>query len=198
MRSHGLALVLTAAIPASEARAQDAPSLEAADHCAGTDDCKKHGHCFSEGARCVARNEADCSASTTCRDHGLRCKLDRRIEKCVSQVGAHSFDASVSDSLRPDVRYDPHAEGPNPDVLLGFGVTFTILGVGSGLATGILFSSANTSHGRDGDAFMSAGWITLGAGFALLAGGIPMVVAGSRPRYYYAVTPGSLMFGGRF
>jgi hypothetical protein len=137
-----------AASPASE---DDRAGHELTDEtCAASYECRRHGWCAAEGAKCVAASTQDCTASTTCRESGMRCHFDSVSKKCVSALARPKparepqgvSEWSESPSTTFDSRYAVREAGVALTVIGGVGML-------TGLVAGGLWELSNDPDTQD-------------------------------------------------
>jgi hypothetical protein len=141
--------------------------------------CTRHGRCMGENGVCVARSQADCAASTVCREHGLRCELDSEAARC-----------GESPEDRERLSHDPP---PDPQdgrrVALALGVVSTVLGLGAAIALPLMWAELPR------DERLSAAIGLPVASLTGFVGGIGLVVYGAstpfdgRPSQWSALSP---------
>jgi hypothetical protein len=158
------ALALALALPRAAYADEPAP----ADPCRESLACTRHGRCSSEGGRCVALDAADCAASSSCVEHGLRCELDPSAQRC----GKSPSDAERLSQELPADGIDPWTRD------LALGIVLTVLGIGGAVATPFVLQSA-----EDGDATVEAVGVGLSS-FSSFAVGVTFITlcAYSPPR----------------
>jgi hypothetical protein len=166
-----LALALLLAAP-SAAHAEEVTCRESVA-------CTRHGRCVREAGACVARSEADCAASTACREQGLRCELDAQAGRC----GRSPDD---SERLSHDLPRDPQSAR---NAALALGVVSTVLGLSAAVVLPLVWSELR------GDERLSAAiGLPLGS-VTCLVGGIGLIVYGAstpfdgRPSQWSALAP---------
>jgi hypothetical protein len=158
----GLLLLGAPGAAYAEGEAQPAPTE---DPCRETIACARHGRCSSDEGRCVALDEADCAASSTCQEHGLRCELDAAARRC---------GGSASDEER--LSHEPPAGGIDRrgrDLAIGF--VLCALGIGAGIATPFFLEAVEAG---DADPLEAAALVASGVGtFGL---GVTFITLGAR------------------
>lgn len=195
MRRHLGSVTLFAALllGGAHASAQDGQAPDGAIRCAETAECKSFGRCSTEGDRCVATTESDCAASTSCRTHGLRCKLDRVAQRCVSTPGAAPPESLVEPGEMPR---DPYAAAQGK---LISGAILLALSVASILGGGIAFAMSTTSTGQTEETLRDVSWSLLGNGGGMFVTGLPLLMDGlATPRFTVAAPAGGAAMVFRF
>lgn len=158
------------------------------DPCSGTEACREHGECTSNGDDCVAASSLDCAGSEGCRVEGLCTAAAGECvafgsEDCAQSSRCHeegicSFDPE-------DNHCDKGTKPANAPLMTG-GIVVSALG-GAGFIAGVVLAGLQTTYcgimgppeGRSCIPVLGLG--VMGAGLALGVGvGVPMAVIGGR------------------